>query len=151
GKWVCYTKLGRDLLPHVFILPSDGGTEKRTTDHDSYSDSSALWTPDGKSLVYLSGSDTGNIGQTGRSTAQIQLLSLTHQDKEPGATDIDSEEDAARAERDQRPRRGRSETAEGSSDQSPTKLKVKIDLDRIVRRSRQLTRTGDSIGGMVVS
>ena len=71
GKWIAFTKSGRDLLPHVYIMPAAGGEAKRVTDADSYSESSALWTPDGKAIVYLAGLDTGNIGQIGRSTAQI--------------------------------------------------------------------------------
>src|SRR5262249_4514572 len=98
GKWVSFTRASRELLPHVYVMPADGGAEKRITNAAAYSDSAALWTPDGKSLVYLEGADVGNIGQGGRSTAQIFIVPLTRQEKEPGDTSIDNEEEAARAE-----------------------------------------------------
>jgi tricorn protease len=145
GKWVSCTKSGQDLLPHVYVIPADGGAEKRITAADSYSESSALWTPDGKAIVYLAGTDVANIGQTGRSTAQIFLVTLTHQDKEPGETDVDSEEEAAKAERSRPGGRPRIEGAEGPG---VATIEVKIDFDGITRRARQLTRTGDTISAM---
>ncbi|HEY1861458.1 MAG TPA: S41 family peptidase, partial [Gemmataceae bacterium] len=148
GKWVCFTKSGRDLLPHVFVMPAEGGAEKRITDANIYSDSAALWTPDGKAMIYLAGTDVANIGQAGRSTAQIFLVNLTHQDKEPGETDVDSEEDAAKAERSRPGGRPRGDAADGPGGAS---VEVKIDFDGITRRSRQLTRSGDSVNGMTIS
>ena len=147
GKWISFSKSGRDLLPHVYVMPAAGGEAKRITDADSYSDSSALWTPDGKALVYLAGLDTGNIGQSGRSTAQIYIVSLTRQEKEPGAGGIDSEEEAVRGERS-RPG-GRPRPDAGASGRKP--VEVKIDFERMARRARQVTRSGDSVGAMAVT
>src|SRR5262249_13015480 len=70
SKWVSYTKAQSNLLPHVYVIPAAGGPERRITDEESYSDTSALWTADGKKMVYLAGADVGNIGQAGRSSAQ---------------------------------------------------------------------------------
>ncbi len=163
GKWVSYTKLSATLLPHVYVVPADGGAERRITDADSYSDSGAVWTPDGKKLIYLSGTDAGNIGQAGRSTAQIYSVSLTREDKDPLDRDIDTEEQAAAAERTQgRPfGRGRpggpgDDAAPGEGGRpgvgrGPAKVEVKIDFEHIARRARQLTRTEDAIGGMIVT
>jgi tricorn protease len=150
GKWVSFTRAGRDLLPHVYVLPVEGGPEKRITDADAYSDSAALWTPDGKSLVYLAGADVGNIGQGGRSTAQIFLVALTRQEKEPGDASVDSEEDAARAE-PARPTRGPRPDGPGPNPSTASKIEVKIDFTGLPRRARQLTRSGDTIGSMAVS
>jgi tricorn protease len=152
GKWICYTKAGRDLLPHTYVIPADGGAERRITDPDSYSDSFALWTPDGKAIVYMAGTDSGNIGQSGRPSAQIFVVSLTREEKEPGASDIDSEEDAVRAER----RPGARTRLSGYSGRLPegerdAKVEVKIDFQRIARRARQLTRTADQIGELAVA
>ncbi len=166
GKWIAFTRSGRDLLPHVYLVPAAGGGEKRITDADAYSDSSALWTPDGKALVYLAGVDNGNIGQGGRSTTQIFVVSLTREEKEPGDDNIDSEEEATRKERDgaagRRSRSGTAETPapadEGRRDAGPNgrsvgrkPVEVKIDFDRISRRARQVTRSGDTVGAMAVS
>ncbi|HZY89174.1 MAG TPA: S41 family peptidase, partial [Gemmataceae bacterium] len=147
GKWVCYAKAGRDLLPHVYVAPSTGGAEKRITDPDSYSDTGALWTPDGKAIVYLSGTDVGNIGGGGRPTSQIYVVALTRQETEPGEAGVDSEEEAARAERTRPGRRG----VGGGEGAGAGNVEVKIDFDRIARRARQLTRTGDMVTGLAVA
>src|SRR5439155_12201929 len=94
GKWVSYTKAGDNLLPHVYVIPAAGGPERRITDEESYSDTNALWTPDGKKIVYLAGGDVSNIGQAGRSTAQIYGVSLTAEAKDPRDKSVDSEEQA---------------------------------------------------------
>jgi tricorn protease len=163
GKFISYTKTGLNLLPHVYIIGADGGQERRVTDEDSYSDSNAQWTPDGKKLVYLSGQDTGNIGSSNRAlTAQIYSVSLTREDKEPADRSIDSEEDAVRIEKEQRKdlrNRFTRQTGEGDDPErvapvvprEPPKVTVKIDFDRMARRARQLTRSGDTIGTMAVS
>ncbi|HEY7327235.1 MAG TPA: S41 family peptidase [Gemmataceae bacterium] len=154
GKWIAFTRSGRDLLPHVYVMPAAGGEARRITDANSYSDSSPLWTPDGKALVYLAGMDAGNIGQTGRSTSQIFVVSLTRQEKDPGDDNIDSEEEAASKER-ARPGAGRGrpmDRPEGGSPREARKLaEVKIDFDHMSRRARQVTRSGDSVGAMAVS
>src|SRR5204863_132767 len=85
--------------------PSTGGAERRVTGPESYSDMGANWTPDGKRLVYLSGVDSGNIGQGGRSTAQLWSVMLATEDKDPADRGIDSEAAAAEADRPARPRR----------------------------------------------
>src|SRR5262249_5914416 len=116
GKWVSYTKAGDTLLPHVYVIPADGGQERRITDADSYSDTGAVWTHDGKKIGYLAGVDTGNIGQAGRSTAQLYIVPLTREDKDPSDRDIDSEEQAAAAERAQPRPTGRPRPGAGAAD-----------------------------------
>jgi tricorn protease len=160
GKWISFTRADQNLLPHVFITPADGGAERRITDATVYSDSNALWTADGKKLVFLSGTDTGNIGQAGRSTAQIYVLSLQPEEKDLTDRSIDSEEQALAAEREQRQRgrglagRPNADQAEGGGDvarPADRKVEVKIDFDRMDRRTRQLTRVGDAIGAMLLA
>jgi tricorn protease len=158
GKWVAYTKGSRTLLPHIYVVSADGGAERRVTDEDSYSDSSALWTPDGKRLIYLSGIDVSNIGPPSRATAQIYTIALAPEEKDPFDKNIDSEEQAAAADKD-KPRganrgRGNEDESDSSSpvlSKSRGKVEVKIDWNHIGRRARQLTRTADSILGMAVS
>jgi tricorn protease len=154
GKWVCYTRAGANLLPHVYVIGADGGKEQRITDEDSYSDTNAVWTPDGKRLIFLSGTDVANIGQAGRSTAQIYSVTLTP-DEKPAARDIDSEADALRQLREQRGRGAGGGRAGGAgtepADGTAPKVEVKIDFQGIGRRAHQLTRSGDAIGSLVVA
>ena len=94
GKWISYTKAGTSSCRTSTSSRRHGGQERRLTEDDSYSDSNALWTPDGKQIIYLSGIDVANIGQTGRSTAQIYTVSLTPEEKDPRDKSIDSETQA---------------------------------------------------------
>jgi tricorn protease len=165
GKWVSFTRSDRTLLPHVYVLPAEGGREQRITEEDTYSDTSALWTPDGKRIVYLAGADVGNIGQSGQSTAQIFSVALMPEDKNPFDKGIDSEEQArsqpAPEKSTSRTRPGDKAAGDGRAGerQSPEQARpaaerrteVKIDFHRIGRRARQLTRTGDNILGMAVA
>jgi tricorn protease len=154
GKWISYTKANRNLLPHVYVISTDGGTARRITDDDSYSDSSALWTPDGKRLVYLAGGDVGNIGQSGRSTAQLYTVSLQPEDSDPADKSVNSEEDAAKVDRSklrQGPLSRPDGDDAGAAAMARSKVEVKIDFNRIGRRARQLTRSGDAIGNMAIA
>jgi tricorn protease len=144
GQWVSYTRSEPTLLPHVYVIPSQGGPEKRITDEDTYSDSGAVWTPDGKGLVYLAGLDIANIGQAGRSTAQIHVVALGPQEKDPTDRGVDTEAQAA-TERPRFPGKPAGETPAAG------KVEVKIDFNRIARRSRQLTRVGDDIRSLAVT
>ncbi|HZT78732.1 MAG TPA: S41 family peptidase, partial [Gemmataceae bacterium] len=121
-----------------YVVSAEGGAEKRITDDDSYSDSSPAWTADGKHLVYLSGTDVGNIGQQGRSTAQLYVVSLVPEEKSPTDRNIDSEAEAAQAEANRPGRPGAGP------------VEVKIDFHGIARRARQLTRTPDAITSVAV-
>jgi tricorn protease len=150
GKWISFTRAGDNLLPHVYVIPAEGGKERRITDADSYSDSNAAWTPDGKRLVYLSGTDVGNIGQAGRSTAQIYTVSLSPEDRDPADRDVDSEADAQRQQRERRGA-GRGGRGADAEDAAAAKVEVKIDFNGIGRRARQLTRSGDAVGSLTVA
>jgi tricorn protease len=155
SKWISFTRAGANLLPHVYVISADGGKEQRVTDEESYSDSGAVWTPDGKRIVYLSGTDVGNIGQAGRSTAQIFSVTLSPEEKDIVSRDIDSEADAQRQLREQRrsggPGRGPGGEPGTSATGGEAKVEVKIDFKEIGRRARQLTRSADAVGSLVVA
>ncbi len=155
GKWISYTKADATLLSHVYVIPADGGKEQRVSDPDVYSAGMAQWTPDGKRIVYLSGMDVSNIGGGNRSaTTQLQVVALTKEDREPGERGLDSEEEAVAAERQQPRRFGGRPGGEGEETPKAgtnAKVEVKIDFERIGRRTRQLTRTGDSISSFTVA
>jgi tricorn protease len=161
GKWIAYIKARENLLPHVYIVPATGGPERRLTDEDSFSETAALWTPDGKGIVYLSGADVSNISPQGPSSAQIYVIALAPRDKDPFDKGIDSEEQAVAADRDERGRRPAGGRAEGREEDGEAprggpaarerKVEVKIDWQGLGRRGRQLTRTADSVTGLAVS
>ncbi|HEY1375388.1 MAG TPA: S41 family peptidase, partial [Gemmataceae bacterium] len=159
GKWVSYTKADTTLLPHVYLLPAAGGKERRLTGADSYSDENALWTADGKHIVYTSGRDVGNIGSANRNnTAQIYAVSLVPEERPQSERGTDTEAEAAaapdRSGGGRGPRGPRSD-GEGRNDETPArpagKVEVKIDFDHLDRRTKQITRTADTVTGLVVS
>jgi tricorn protease len=97
--------------------------------------------------VYLSGVDIGNIGAPGRNTAQLFSVSLVPEEKDPSDRGVDSEAEAKTSER-RGPRNRENRDDEGAA---PSKPEVKIDFDRIERRARQLTRSGDAVQGVEVA
>ena len=148
GKWVSYAKADGTLLPHVFIIPAAGGKERRITGEESYSDTNALWTSDGKHVVYLSGLDVGNIGVPNRNnTAQIHSVSLVPENRPASEKGVDSEAEAAATPQ----RSARPTGQDGSGRASQPKVDVKIDFDHMERRSRQITRSADTISGMALT
>ncbi len=163
GKWIAYTKMDPSLLPHVYVVSADGGIERRITDADSYSDSNAYWSPDGKYLVYLTGIDVGNIGQAGRSTAQLVAVALTPEDKNPADQGVDTEAEGKSAGRRPAPGSARVSTPGSARVSDPTgsarvsdpadtetQPDVKIQFEGIARRTHQLTRSADSISTLAV-
>lgn len=155
GKWISYTRIMDTLLPHVVVISAEGGAEHRITDETSYSDLGAVWTPDGKKMVYVAGIDPGNIGGGGESSTQIYSVSLAAEEKNTFDHGIDDEEAAAAAEAANRPagmmRRPGGEASAAPAEAPHRKVEVKIDWDGIVRRSHQLTRLTDTLSNVVIA
>jgi tricorn protease len=142
SKWISFNKSDRNLLPHVYVMPAAGGEAKRITDDHVYSDSSALWTPDGKYLVYLQGVDAGSIGAApNKSTVQLYALPLQPETRDRTDKAIDSEEDAVK----------RTTGGGQGGFKAGDKVEVQIDWNKIGRRSRQLTKVADNVGTLAVS
>jgi tricorn protease len=141
GKWVAFTKIDRDLRPHVHIVSISGGEPRRFSDERLFASSSPRWTPDGKKLIFLGGYVQGGSATLRQNVAALYSVSLTKEDKDPMSRDIDSEEAAQEAERSeataQRPQRP------GGAPAPPPE--VKIDWEGIERRIRQITRISDNI------
>src|SRR4029453_3928173 len=54
SKWVAFAKQDRTLRSHVYISPITGGEARHVSDDRvQYSENSAVWTPDGRYLVYI--------------------------------------------------------------------------------------------------
>ena len=64
GKWIAYSKQDRDLRPHIYVTPSTGGSEHHVGNDDVlFSETTPMWTPDGKRLLFLAG-----LAQAGSAT-----------------------------------------------------------------------------------
>jgi tricorn protease len=142
GKWIAYARTDRDLRPHVGIVPAAGGEEHKLSDDVLFSSSQPRFTPDGRKLIFLGGYVQGGSATLRQNVAALYSVSLTREERDPLSRDIDDEEQAAAAERTERP-------AGRGQQQAP--VEVKIDWDGIDRRVRQLTRLSDNITTAVVA
>jgi tricorn protease len=146
GKWVSFNKSDRNMLAHIYVMPGNAGEAKRVTGPDSFIDRGALWTPDGKYLVYTSSNDVGNgpISVGNKSTSQLYVLPLMPENTDKSDKSIDSEEEALKKA---------AAGGQGGKGQKTEKaeVEVKIDFNKIGRRARPLTKSGDNVGSIAVS
>src|SRR5205823_850072 len=148
GKWVAFSKQDRTLRSHVYIAPIAGGgpaSEHHLSDESlMYSETNAVWTADGRYIVFTSaeGASNGIATQGGLTTTmELWATSLVDQDRDPMNRDIDNEAQGLAAEAAARQAAGRG----GATAPVPD---VKIDWSGLARRARQLTVPGTAIGGL---
>jgi tricorn protease len=145
GKWVAYSKLDHDLRPHVYVAPSTGGTERHVGNDDLlFSETTPVWTPDGKRLLFLAGLAQAGSATLRRAFVQVYSVTLAKEEKNPTDRGVDDEEQAQAAERLDRQRNAQ---ARGEA----PKPDVKIDFDGINRRSHQVTHLSDNVTTIAVS
>ena len=149
NKWVAFSKQDRTMRSHVYIAPITGGEERHVSDDSLlYAENNAVWTADGKYLVFTSTAGvSGGVASTGSrfpNTMQMWAVSLRDQDKDPLNRDIDNEAQGLAAEAASRQGGGRG--AGAGAAQPP--VEIKIDWDGFARRARRLNATGDTYGGL---
>ena len=88
---------------HVYIAPATGGEERHITDDSlAFSEGSAVWTADGRFIVYtISAGTGGGVASTGgraQNQMQLMVLPLRALDRDPLNRDIDNEAQALAAE-----------------------------------------------------
>ena len=148
SKWIAFSKQDRTLRPHVYIVPIAGGEERHISDDSLlYSETSAVWTADGRYLVFTSseGTSSGIASQGGiNTTMALWALSLRDQDRDPSNRDIDNEAQGLAAEAAARQNTGRGGPGQGAA---PVP-EVRIDWNGLARRARQLSVPGTAIFGL---
>ncbi len=154
GKWVTFVKQDTTMRNHVYIAPVTGGEERHITDDSlAFSESGAVWTADGRYIVYTTSAGTsGGVASTGgraQNQMQLMVLPLRAQERDPLNRDIDTEAQAKAAEATGGRGAGRGAGA-GSGAPQPA-VEVRIDWDGLVPRSRRLTVPGDTFGGLTPS
>jgi len=137
GKWISYSKADQHLRQHVYIKPVDGGAEHMIGADDFLISNGAKWTPDGKKLLLLGGVGAPAMSALNRTVMQLYSVALTHMEKDPLDTGVDTEEQAE-AQLNDTPRRG-----PGAG--GPPKVDVKIEWDGLDRRIRQITHMAESV------
>jgi tricorn protease len=145
SKWVAFSKLDHDMRPHVYVIPSSGGAEKRVGNADLlFSETTPVWTPDGKRLIFLAGLAQAGSATVRRAFVQLYSVALTKEEKNPADRGVDDEDQAQAAERLDRQR-----TAQARGE--APRPDVKIDFDGITRRARQISHLSDNITATAVS
>jgi tricorn protease len=151
NKWVMFSKQDRTVRTHVYIAPmagpgSPGNSEERHISDDSllYSENNAVWTADGRYIVFTSteGASNGIATQGGiNTTMQLYVLPLRDQDRDPMNRDIDNEAQGLAAEAAARGTGGRGAGAGGAG----SSIDVQIDWSGLARRARRLTVPGNTL------
>ena len=147
STWVTFSKQDRTVRTHVYIAPIGGGEERHISDDSLlYSENNAVWTADGRYLVFTSSEGTNNgIATQGGLTTTMTLwaLSLRDQDRDPTNRDIDNEAQGAAAEAAARQNTGR-----GNAPGAPSPVEVRIDWSGLARRARQIAVPGTLVTGL---
>jgi tricorn protease len=148
SKWITFSKQDRTLRPHVYIAPIGGGEEHHLSDDSVlYSENNAVWTADGRYIVFTSveGASNGIATQGGlNTTMELLVVSLRDRDRDPMNRDIDNEAQGLAAEAAARQNTGRG----GGAAANAPPPEVRIDWNGLARRSRRLTVPGTAIGGL---
>src|SRR5207248_1349298 len=124
------------------------GQEHMIGGEDFLMSSGAKWTPDGKKLLLIGGVGAPAMAALNRTTTQLYGVALNPLEKDPNATDINSEEQAMAADANSAGA-GRGGRAGGAA--APANVQVKITWDGLDRRITQLTRMPGSVGYVVLS
>ena len=145
SKWVALAKQDRTLRSHVFVVPIAGGEERHISDDRvHYSEANAVWTADGRYLVFTEaeGFSNGIATQGGiQTTMTLWALPLRDQERDPMDRDIDNEAEGLAAEAAARQAGG----GRGGAAAAPPPV-VQIDWNNIARRARRLDVPGTALG-----
>jgi tricorn protease len=141
GKYIAYSKPDHVRTNDIYLVPADGGEEKKVT-FDSYNDINPRFSPDGRKLYFVRIEGFGGFG-AGQQSAQIYSITLEREERDPN----DPEERAEGPEQDQ-PADGQRRFAQ----QRPQPPKeTQIDWAGLKRRTRQITRMPFAIFSYAVS
>lgn len=149
SKWVSFSKQDATLRPHIFIAPIGGGEERHISDDSLlYAENNAVWTADGRYLVFTSVEAVSNgIATQGgiSSTQDLYVLALRERDRDPLDRDIDSEAEGLAAEAAARQSSRGAGAGAGAASATP---EVRIDWNGLARRAQRLETPGNSFGSL---
>ncbi len=155
SKWVAFAKQDRTLRSHVYIAPIGGGDERHISDDRLlYAETSAVWTADGRYLVFTSSESASNgIATQGGlgTTMELWVLSLRDRDRDPMNRDIDNEAQGLAAEAAARQTSGSGRGAAGAGAAGGDVPDVRIDWGGLARRAKQLNVPGTVIGNLTAA
>jgi tricorn protease len=154
SKWVSFSKQDSTLRPHVYIAPIGGGDERHVSDDSLlYAENNAVWTADGRYLVFTSVEAVSNgIATQGGigATMDLWVLALRERDRDPLDRDIDNEAEGLAAEAAAR-QSGRGGAGGGAGAGAAQPPEVRIDWSGLARRAQRLPAPGNSFGSLTPS
>lgn len=135
GKWISYAKQDNLLRSRIWIKNLQTGAEKMIVSDEFQVANSAKWTPDGKRLLLIGGVSVPSMASQGfRGTpSQLYSVALTHSDKAPSDSEVNTEEQALAA-LNEAPAPGR-----GGRGANAVPVTVAIEWDGLDRRIKKLT------------
>jgi tricorn protease len=140
GKWLAYSKPDFTRTTDIFITPSTGGEERKVT-FDSFADTGARFSPDGKKL-YFQRVDQSSFSSL--TSVQVYSITLEKLDRDPDDAEERADQEAAEAARQTPSGEAGAGGASGGAARppgpKPTPKPVNIDWAGLKRRTRQLTR-----------
>lgn len=144
GKWIAYSKLAETRTTDIYLIPSEGGQERKVT-FDSYGEFQPKFSRDGKKLYFIRNEGGGFGPFSDRGSSQLFVVSLEKQEKDPDEADDRPDTPEAAAPGGPGGRRGG-----GAATSEPAK-EVAIDWDGLKRRTKQITRMPFSVFNYQVS
>jgi tricorn protease len=152
GKWLAYAKPDFTRTTDIYIAPAGGGEEKKVT-FDSFTDTAATFSPDGKKLYFLRVEQSSFSSLT---AVHVYSMALEKLERDP-----DDPEERAEQEAAQQPSgeagsgagagTGGGGASGGAARPKPTPKPVQIDWAGLKRRTRQLTRMPFAVTSYTVS
>ena len=143
GKWLAYSKPDFTRTTDIFITPATGGEERKVT-FDSFTDTGARFSPDGKKL-YFQRVDQSSFSSL--TSVQIYSITLEKLERDPDDAEERAEQEAAEAAARPQPSgeaggggAGAGGGAARPAMPRPTPKPINIDWAGLKRRTRQLTR-----------
>jgi tricorn protease len=147
SKWVSFAKQDRTVRFHVYIAPIGGGEERHISDDSLlYSENNAVWTADGRYIVFTSTEAVSNgIATQGglNATTELWAISLRDLERDPTNRDIDNEAQGVAAEAAARQNTGR-----GGGAGAAQPVDVRIDWSGLARRAWRVNVPGTTISGL---
>jgi tricorn protease len=132
GKWIAFSKPDYVRTSDIYLIPSNGGEERRVT-FDSFNEANPQFTHDGRKLLFVRRETEG--GGAGQASSQIYSIALEREDHDPAdpedrpeGGDLQDQSNDAVARRMTAAQRN-----------APPK-DINIDWTGLKRRTRQVTR-----------
>jgi tricorn protease len=144
SKWIVYSRPDVTRMTDIYLLPANGGEEKKLT-FEASSESNPRFSADGKKVYFIRREGDFGEAAAGRASSHIYVIYLEKQDHDPTEA---APADAAEAGADGARRMG-GPGAGGRGPGAPVTAakEVKIDWAGLKRRTKQVTPTTLSVFG----